>query len=70
MAVPGTALHWLGGAPPVDVSVCGFKNDNPICLTSQYRRDQPWKKQRITSQSSKVSHGQKVAAEHRNTRRR
>ncbi|XP_072249554.1 atrial natriuretic peptide receptor 1-like [Leuresthes tenuis] len=32
-AVPGTALHWLGGAPPVDVPVCGFKNDNPVCLT-------------------------------------
>ncbi|KAM6910548.1 atrial natriuretic peptide receptor 1-like [Xenentodon cancila] len=32
-AVPGTSLHWLGGACPPDVPFCGFKNDNPICLT-------------------------------------
>ncbi|XP_054638406.1 atrial natriuretic peptide receptor 1 [Dunckerocampus dactyliophorus] len=31
--IPGTSLHWLGGACPPDVPVCGFKNDNPICLT-------------------------------------
>ncbi|KAG7232989.1 hypothetical protein INR49_007886 [Caranx melampygus] len=31
-AIPGTSLHWLGGACPPDVPVCGFKNDNPICL--------------------------------------
>uniref|UniRef100_A0A671W4T2 Guanylate cyclase n=1 Tax=Sparus aurata TaxID=8175 RepID=A0A671W4T2_SPAAU len=31
-AIPGTALHWLGGVRPPDVPVCGFKNDNPICL--------------------------------------
>uniref|UniRef100_A0A7N6A0H3 Atrial natriuretic peptide receptor 1 n=1 Tax=Anabas testudineus TaxID=64144 RepID=A0A7N6A0H3_ANATE len=31
-AVPGTDLHWLGGVRPPDVPVCGFKNDNPICL--------------------------------------
>uniref|UniRef100_A0A4W6DBB1 Guanylate cyclase n=1 Tax=Lates calcarifer TaxID=8187 RepID=A0A4W6DBB1_LATCA len=30
-AIPGTTLHWPGGVPP-DVPVCGFKNDNPICL--------------------------------------
>uniref|UniRef100_A0A7N8XCJ7 Guanylate cyclase n=1 Tax=Mastacembelus armatus TaxID=205130 RepID=A0A7N8XCJ7_9TELE len=35
-AVPGTALHWLGGVCPPDVPVCGFKNDNPICLASQW----------------------------------
>uniref|UniRef100_A0A671W0R1 Guanylate cyclase n=1 Tax=Sparus aurata TaxID=8175 RepID=A0A671W0R1_SPAAU len=34
-AIPGTALHWLGGVRPPDVPVCGFKNDNPICLASQ-----------------------------------
>nr|XP_057909724.1 atrial natriuretic peptide receptor 1 isoform X2 [Doryrhamphus excisus] len=32
-AIPGTSLHWLGGACPRDVPVCGFKNDNPVCLT-------------------------------------
>ncbi|XP_031605217.1 atrial natriuretic peptide receptor 1 isoform X1 [Oreochromis aureus] len=31
-AVPGTHLHWLGGAPPPDFPVCGFKNDIPVCL--------------------------------------
>ncbi|KAM9723793.1 LOW QUALITY PROTEIN: atrial natriuretic peptide receptor 1-like [Menidia menidia] len=31
--VPGAALHWAGGAPPPDVPACGFKNDNPACLT-------------------------------------
>uniref|UniRef100_A0A3Q1FNS9 Atrial natriuretic peptide receptor 1-like n=1 Tax=Acanthochromis polyacanthus TaxID=80966 RepID=A0A3Q1FNS9_9TELE len=31
-SVPGTSLHWLGGVRPPDVPVCGFKNDNPICL--------------------------------------
>ncbi|XP_030606341.1 atrial natriuretic peptide receptor 1-like isoform X2 [Archocentrus centrarchus] len=31
-AIPGTRLHWLGGAPPPDTPVCGFKNDNPVCL--------------------------------------
>lgn len=35
-AVPGTDLHWLGGVRPPDVPVCGFKNDNPICLASQW----------------------------------
>ncbi|XP_037532425.1 atrial natriuretic peptide receptor 1-like [Nematolebias whitei] len=32
-AVPGTVLHWLSGKVPPDVPVCGFKNDNPLCLT-------------------------------------
>ncbi|XP_061737781.1 atrial natriuretic peptide receptor 1 [Nerophis ophidion] len=32
-AIPGTSLHWLGGVCPPDVPVCGFKNDNPVCLT-------------------------------------
>uniref|UniRef100_A0A7N8WQ17 Guanylate cyclase n=1 Tax=Mastacembelus armatus TaxID=205130 RepID=A0A7N8WQ17_9TELE len=35
-AVPGTALHWLGGVCPPDVPVCGFKNDNPICLAKTF----------------------------------
>uniref|UniRef100_A0A8D0D6M9 Guanylate cyclase n=1 Tax=Sander lucioperca TaxID=283035 RepID=A0A8D0D6M9_SANLU len=34
-AIPGTTLQWLGGVRPRDVPVCGFKNDNPACLTSQ-----------------------------------
>lgn len=34
--VPGTTVHWLGGECPPDVPVCGFKNDNPACLTSQW----------------------------------
>uniref|UniRef100_A0A673A3Z2 Guanylate cyclase n=1 Tax=Sphaeramia orbicularis TaxID=375764 RepID=A0A673A3Z2_9TELE len=34
-AVPGTSVHWLGGVCPPDIPVCGFKNDNPICLASQ-----------------------------------
>ncbi|XP_061885774.1 atrial natriuretic peptide receptor 1 [Entelurus aequoreus] len=32
-AIPGTSLHWLGGVCPPDIPVCGFKNDNPVCLT-------------------------------------
>lgn len=43
-AIPGTALHWLGGVRPPDVPVCGFKNDNPICLASQWQH-------RISSQT-------------------
>ncbi|KAM9309583.1 atrial natriuretic peptide receptor 1-like [Pholidichthys leucotaenia] len=31
-AVAGTTLHWPGGARPLDVPICGFKNDNPVCL--------------------------------------
>ncbi|XP_013769053.1 atrial natriuretic peptide receptor 1-like [Pundamilia nyererei] len=31
-AIPGTHLYWLGGAPPPDFPVCGFKNDNQVCL--------------------------------------
>lgn len=34
-ATAGAALHWPGGVVPPDVPVCGFKNDNPACLTSQ-----------------------------------
>uniref|UniRef100_A0A3Q2EHI6 guanylate cyclase n=1 Tax=Cyprinodon variegatus TaxID=28743 RepID=A0A3Q2EHI6_CYPVA len=33
MPVPGAAVHWLDGNKPLDVPVCGFKNDNPKCLT-------------------------------------
>ncbi|CDQ98913.1 unnamed protein product [Oncorhynchus mykiss] len=25
-------IQWPGGAAPLDVPVCGFKNDNPACL--------------------------------------
>nr|XP_040021139.1 atrial natriuretic peptide receptor 1-like [Gasterosteus aculeatus aculeatus] len=32
-ATAGAALHWPGGVVPPDVPVCGFKNDNPACLT-------------------------------------
>uniref|UniRef100_A0A8D3CZX4 Guanylate cyclase n=1 Tax=Scophthalmus maximus TaxID=52904 RepID=A0A8D3CZX4_SCOMX len=28
--IPGTTLHWPGGARPPDVPVCGFKNENPV----------------------------------------
>uniref|UniRef100_A0A8C4DR91 Guanylate cyclase n=1 Tax=Dicentrarchus labrax TaxID=13489 RepID=A0A8C4DR91_DICLA len=37
-ALPGTTLHWLGGVCPPDVPICGFKNDNPICLASQWTK--------------------------------
>uniref|UniRef100_A0AAQ5YKF7 Guanylate cyclase n=1 Tax=Amphiprion ocellaris TaxID=80972 RepID=A0AAQ5YKF7_AMPOC len=40
-SVPGTSLHWLGGVRPPDVPVCGFKNDNPICLASQSNYSTP-----------------------------
>ncbi|XP_035463429.2 atrial natriuretic peptide receptor 1-like isoform X2 [Scophthalmus maximus] len=30
--IPGTTLHWPGGARPPDVPVCGFKNENPVCV--------------------------------------
>uniref|UniRef100_A0A8D3DDY7 Guanylate cyclase n=1 Tax=Scophthalmus maximus TaxID=52904 RepID=A0A8D3DDY7_SCOMX len=33
--IPGTTLHWPGGARPPDVPVCGFKNENPVCVASQ-----------------------------------
>ncbi|XP_066529730.1 atrial natriuretic peptide receptor 1 [Hoplias malabaricus] len=29
---PGMKVHWLKGAPPADIPVCDFKNDNPACL--------------------------------------
>uniref|UniRef100_A0A8D3BVW2 Guanylate cyclase n=1 Tax=Scophthalmus maximus TaxID=52904 RepID=A0A8D3BVW2_SCOMX len=32
--IPGTTLHWPGGARPPDVPVCGFKNENPVCVAS------------------------------------
>ncbi|KAM3873532.1 atrial natriuretic peptide receptor 1-like [Diretmus argenteus] len=31
-SIPGTVLHWPGGAVPPDVPLCGFKNDNPVCV--------------------------------------
>ncbi|KAI4796746.1 hypothetical protein KUCAC02_026786 [Chaenocephalus aceratus] len=32
-ANPGATLHWLGGVRPRDVPFCGFKNENPACVT-------------------------------------
>ncbi|XP_028281644.1 atrial natriuretic peptide receptor 1 [Parambassis ranga] len=29
----GLNFHWPRGSPPPDVPECGFKNDNPACLT-------------------------------------
>ncbi|KAM9385908.1 atrial natriuretic peptide receptor 1 [Pholidichthys leucotaenia] len=29
----GLTFYWSGGSPPPDVPECGFKNDNPACLT-------------------------------------
>ncbi|XP_056154020.1 atrial natriuretic peptide receptor 1 [Lampris incognitus] len=29
----GRSFQWPGGAPPLDIPECGFKNDNPACLT-------------------------------------
>nr|XP_046170784.1 atrial natriuretic peptide receptor 1-like [Oncorhynchus gorbuscha]XP_046170785.1 atrial natriuretic peptide receptor 1-like [Oncorhynchus gorbuscha] len=31
-ALPGMDIQWPGGTAPLDVPVCGFKNDNPACL--------------------------------------
>uniref|UniRef100_A0A8C7NF90 Guanylate cyclase n=1 Tax=Oncorhynchus mykiss TaxID=8022 RepID=A0A8C7NF90_ONCMY len=36
-ALPGMDIQWPGGAAPLDVPVCGFKNDNPECLESTGR---------------------------------
>ncbi|KAI5618230.1 atrial natriuretic peptide receptor 1, partial [Silurus asotus] len=30
--LPGMAFHWPGGNVPLDMPVCGFKNDNPACI--------------------------------------
>uniref|UniRef100_A0A8D3BSJ9 Guanylate cyclase n=1 Tax=Scophthalmus maximus TaxID=52904 RepID=A0A8D3BSJ9_SCOMX len=35
--IPGTTLHWPGGARPPDVPVCGFKNENPVCVASHIK---------------------------------
>ncbi|XP_048881491.1 atrial natriuretic peptide receptor 1-like [Brienomyrus brachyistius] len=32
VSMPGMSLQWPGGAIPLDVPICGFKNDNPACL--------------------------------------
>ncbi|XP_053743556.1 atrial natriuretic peptide receptor 1-like [Synchiropus splendidus] len=32
-AVPERSVQWPGGVCPLDIPVCGFKNDNPACLT-------------------------------------
>ncbi|KTG02253.1 hypothetical protein cypCar_00004472, partial [Cyprinus carpio] len=29
--LPGMAVQWPGGSIPLDVPLCGFKNDNPAC---------------------------------------
>ncbi|XP_044192013.1 atrial natriuretic peptide receptor 1 [Thunnus albacares] len=29
----GRSFQWPGGSPPPDIPECGFKNDNPACLT-------------------------------------
>lgn len=29
--LPGMAIQWPGGSIPLDVPLCGFKNDNPAC---------------------------------------
>ncbi|RVE67147.1 hypothetical protein OJAV_G00114090 [Oryzias javanicus] len=29
----GLDFQWPGGSPPLEVPECGFKNDNPACLT-------------------------------------
>ncbi|KAI1901470.1 hypothetical protein AGOR_G00034770 [Albula goreensis] len=29
---PGMKIQWPGGTVPLDMPICGFKNDNPICL--------------------------------------
>ncbi|KAM8870436.1 atrial natriuretic peptide receptor 1 isoform 3-T3 [Spinachia spinachia] len=35
-ATAGAALQWPGGVAPPDVPVCGFKHDNPVCLTKTF----------------------------------
>jgi hypothetical protein len=35
-ALPGMDIQWPGGTAPLDVPVCGFKNDNPACLARQW----------------------------------
>ncbi|XP_054619251.1 atrial natriuretic peptide receptor 1-like isoform X3 [Dunckerocampus dactyliophorus] len=29
----GWSFQWPAGSPPADIPVCGFRNDNPACLT-------------------------------------
>uniref|UniRef100_A0A673HRQ1 Guanylate cyclase n=1 Tax=Sinocyclocheilus rhinocerous TaxID=307959 RepID=A0A673HRQ1_9TELE len=33
---PGMKVYWLKGSPPPDIPLCGFKNDNPACLASEF----------------------------------
>lgn len=28
----GRSFQWPGGAPPLDIPKCGFKNDSPSCV--------------------------------------
>ncbi|KAK3572282.1 hypothetical protein QTP86_030272 [Hemibagrus guttatus] len=30
--LPGMSFHWPGGSVPPDMPLCGFKNDNPVCI--------------------------------------
>ncbi|XP_061113348.1 atrial natriuretic peptide receptor 1 isoform X2 [Conger conger] len=32
-SMPGKSVQWPGGTVPRDVPFCGFKNDNPACIT-------------------------------------
>ncbi|KAJ8267843.1 hypothetical protein COCON_G00130150 [Conger conger] len=32
LSLPGVKVQWPGGSTPLDVPLCGFKNDNPTCL--------------------------------------
>uniref|UniRef100_A0A8C2HNQ6 Guanylate cyclase n=1 Tax=Cyprinus carpio TaxID=7962 RepID=A0A8C2HNQ6_CYPCA len=34
--LPGMAVQWPGGSIPLDVPLCGFKNDNPACHARGY----------------------------------
>ncbi|KAG5856481.1 hypothetical protein ANANG_G00008400 [Anguilla anguilla] len=33
VSVPGKKIQWPGGSVPRDVPFCGFKRDNPACIT-------------------------------------
>ncbi|KAJ8398494.1 hypothetical protein AAFF_G00427490 [Aldrovandia affinis] len=33
VSMPGKKIQWPGGTVPSDVPFCGFKNDNPACIT-------------------------------------
>ncbi|KAJ8290051.1 hypothetical protein GJAV_G00008170 [Gymnothorax javanicus] len=33
VSMPGKKIQWPGGKVPRDVPFCGFKNENPVCIT-------------------------------------